>query len=129
MPVLPICLLSCTWFGGGWKIWSRRRESNPHEAKLRQILSLLRLPVPPLRAVRNQSNTPAANTQDFHRPPADLWTPRLWNDTLCSPPFDRGPPSQGGRTEVRGISWPALLPFPRGPGWSTVGLPIGWTES
>src|SRR4051794_32403108 len=30
--------------------WSRRRESNPHGAKLRQILSLLRLPVPPLRA-------------------------------------------------------------------------------
>jgi hypothetical protein len=32
------------------KKWSRRRESNPHGAKLRQILSLLRLPVPPLRA-------------------------------------------------------------------------------
>lgn len=33
----------------GGKRWSRRRESNPHGAKLRQILSLLRLPVPPLR--------------------------------------------------------------------------------
>src|SRR5580658_3859392 len=30
-------------------IWSRRRESNPHGTKSRQILSLLRLPVPPLR--------------------------------------------------------------------------------
>ena len=29
--------------------WSRRRESNPHAREGRQILSLLRLPVPPLR--------------------------------------------------------------------------------
>ena len=36
------------WYLAFWKI--RRRESNPHRAKLRQILSLLRLPVPPLRA-------------------------------------------------------------------------------
>ena len=31
------------------QIWSRRRESNPHAREGRQILSLLRLPVPPLR--------------------------------------------------------------------------------
>jgi Domain of unknown function (DUF4143) len=43
-------------------VWSRRRESNPHEAKLRQILSLLRLPVPPLRA-SNENSTPNTGTQ------------------------------------------------------------------
>jgi hypothetical protein len=31
------------------EFWWRWRESNPHRAKLRQILSLLRLPVPPHR--------------------------------------------------------------------------------
>src|SRR2546423_5470418 len=46
--------------------WSRRRESNPHRAKLRQILSLLRLPVPPLRAC-NENSTRRGGTQDFHR--------------------------------------------------------------
>src|SRR6202023_2494607 len=45
-----------------WKI--RRRESNPHRAKLRQILSLLRLPVPPLRA-KNQNSTSGRCTQAF----------------------------------------------------------------
>ena len=44
--------------------WSRRRESNPHRAKLRQILSLLRLPVPPLRAC-NESSMNVRNGSKF----------------------------------------------------------------
>src|SRR5277367_2754880 len=36
--------------------WSRRRESNPHGTRSRQILSLLRLPVPPLRENSIESN-------------------------------------------------------------------------
>src|SRR2546423_5825098 len=60
---------SITVFGNGRndaRKWSRRRESNPHRAKLRQILSLLRLPVPPLRAC-NENSTRRGGTQDFHR--------------------------------------------------------------
>src|SRR5262249_12337314 len=46
--------------------WSRRRESNPHGAKPRQILSLLRLPVPPLRAW-SESNMGTEGTQAQER--------------------------------------------------------------
>src|ERR1700730_11597455 len=50
---------------------SRRRESNPHRAKLRQILSLLRLPVPPLRAFKKNSTRLARPPLEFSTAPLD----------------------------------------------------------
>src|ERR1700733_6041112 len=41
--------------------WWRWRDLNPHGAKLRQILSLLRLPVPPHRHAPNSNTTRRAN--------------------------------------------------------------------
>src|SRR4029077_12921180 len=92
--------------------WSRRRESNPHEAKLRQILSLLRLPVPPLRAATGKSSTLGGAAQGFHRPPltsTGLGVARALPCTTRS----AGAPSFPGQTNgLPRIVWPALLPFP-----------------
>lgn len=77
--------------------WSRRRESNPHEAKLRQILSLLRLPVPPLRASLKVARQPGG-PQPF---------PAFRNSSKIHPQFSTAPQGSphdpAGRTGSLGL--------------------------
>ncbi len=69
--------------GSEEKVWCRSRDLNPDTPKGRQTLNLVRLPVPPLRHVREGLNYPRS-TYWRQAMRADSW-PKLAAPVMCHP--------------------------------------------